>query len=268
MNRRIALLSVWLLTDLAVFLGAFSLAYFVRVGWIFSSDFPFNNFMMVAALAAPVWLSILVATRTFALMRKQASFRTLSYLLYAAVVATAFFALGYYFFYGLFFSRLLLLQAFVFIVVFSFAWHLVFGAFSRGLLRGDHPSYPTLIIGATREAAELIRSLNQSLSPLTPVAVLDGRGTKETSVEGVPVMGKLNKLEDVLKEYGVTHLVQCSDLEQSINLLSACRSHGITYLLLPSVLGIVERDERIESLEGRPVTVVRPSEPKWKWFFS
>jgi hypothetical protein len=38
-------------------------------------------------------------------------------------------------------------------------------------------------------------------------------------------------------------------------------------MLLPSVLGIVERDERIELLEGRPVTVVRPGEKGWMWFF-
>jgi hypothetical protein len=47
-------------------------------------------------------------------------------------------------------------------------------------------------------------------------------------------------------------------LEQSLNLLSACRRRGITYILLPSVLGIVERDERIESLEGYAVTMVQP----------
>jgi len=84
----------------------------------------------------------------------------------------------------------------------------------------------------------------------------------------VPVEGKLNKLEEVIKKYGITHLIQCSDLEQSMNLLSACRSHGITYMMLPSVLGIVEGDERTEILEGRSMTTVRPPEPRWKWFFS
>jgi hypothetical protein len=41
-------------------------------------------------------------------------------------------------------------------------------------------------------------------------------------------------------------------------LLSACRRRCITYILLPSVLGIIERDERIESLDGFAVTIVRP----------
>ena len=78
-------------------------------------------------------------------------------------------------------------------------------------------------------------------------------------------MGKLNKLEDVLNEKRITHLIQCSDLEQSLNLLGACRQKGIHYILLPSVLGIVERDERVESLEGHPVTMVSPKKGVLDW---
>ncbi len=70
-----------------------------------------------------------------------------------------------------------------------------------------------------------------------------------------------------MKEFKITHVIQCSDLEQSINLLSACRARGLTYMLLPSVLGIVERDERVESLEGKAVTVVGPESGWWNWFF-
>ena len=177
------------------------------------------------------------------------------------------FALGYYFVYGLFFSRLLLIYALLLSTVPVWGWHVLFEQLTRRLLRRSPPVYPTLIIGATREATALITLLQERRSPLTPVAILDGRGTPEPDIAGVPVRGKLNKLEDILTGQRITHLIQCSDLEQSLNLLSACRNHGITYMLLPSVLGIVERDERIETLEGRPLTVVRPQESKWKWFF-
>ena len=265
--RRALLLALWLVTDLLLFLGSYALAYFARVGWVLSSVFPFDDFFRIALLVSPLWLLTLVGTRTFALMRNQRSLRTGMYILYAGVVGTAIFALGYYFLYGLFFSRLLLILAFAFSVFFTWAWHMVFERLVRLLLRRHPPVFPTLIIGATREARELIRVLKEQKSPLTPVAVLDGRGVKDPDVEGVTVAGKLNKLEDILTGKNITHLIQCSDLEQSINLLSACRSRGITYMLLPSVLGIVERDERVETLEGRPLTVVRPPEPWWKWFF-
>jgi FlaA1/EpsC-like NDP-sugar epimerase len=265
--RRPLLLLLWLLSDSALFVGAFALAYFLRVGWVLSTDFPFDRFIVTALAVAPLWLLTLVATRTFSLMRAQRSLRTGMYIVYASVVATALFVLGYYFLYGLFFSRLLLLYAFGGTAALTWGWHIVFDRLQRGLLRRSPPAYPTLIVGATREARALIATLRDRRSPLTPVAILDGRGTSEQEIEGVPVRGKLNKIEDVLESERITHLIQCSDLEQSLNLLSACRNRRITYLLLPSVLGIVERDERIDALEGRPVTVVRPPEPGWKWFF-
>lgn len=266
--RRTVLILLWLLTDLLVFLGSYAAAYFLRVGFILSSDFPFGQFMTVAALIAPLWLLSLIATRTFTLMRRQASLRAGMSIAYAGIVGTALFALGYYFLYGLFFSRLLLALALVLSIAAVWVWHLLFGALSRIVMRRSPAVYPTLIIGATREAAALIRALERSRSPLKPAAVLDSHGTKDKELAGVPIVGKLDTLEETISRLRITHLLQCSDLEQSMNLLSACRRHGITYLLLPSVLGIVERDERIETLEGRAVTVVRPSEPWWRWFFS
>ena len=163
---------------------------------------------------------------------------------------------------------MLLALAFIFSVIFTWIWHLIMGGVSRIIMRRNPAVYPALIIGATREAGDLIHSLAQSQSPLKPVAILDGRGSAQKDLQGVPVLGKLDKLEETLRKNHITHLIQCSDLEQSINLLSACRSLGITYMLLPSVLGIIERDERIETLEGRPVTVVRPQEGLFGWFFS
>ena len=176
------------------------------------------------------------------------------------------FTLTYYFQYTAFFSRLLLLIAFVLNAGITWIWHIVFHQIERRLLRRDPPSFPTLIVGVTRESKELIRKLNAKRNPLKPVAVLDARGAKEAEIDGVPVQGKLDKLESILEEEKITHLIQCSDLEQSLNLLSACRNRGIAYILLPSVLGIVERDEQVESLEGLPVTVVSQKRP-WTRFF-
>ena len=260
------LICVWLLTDVCVFLSAFAAAYFLRVGLIFSTDFPFTSYMIVAVSVCPLWLILLLMTRTFALTRSQTSKRNLAYILYAAAVGTALFALSYYFLYGLFFSRKLLIYAGILTALFSWIWHILFGHILRVMLRKDPPAFPTLIVGVTRESEALIKRLNRQQNPLKPVAILDGRGSKETSIDGVPVRGKLNKLEEVLQE-GITHLIQCSDLEQSLNLLGVCRQKGITYILLPSVLGIVERDERVESLEGQPVPMVDPTLGFWGWFF-
>jgi len=192
--------------------------------------------------------------------------RNSAYITYAALVGVAMFTLAYYFRYNIFFSRLLLAEAFALCVFSTLIWHIIYQYIQRIFLAKNPPSFPTLIVGVTRESTKMVETLIKKRNPLKPVAILDGRGTKEDVIHGVPVMGKLNKLEQVLEEKKITHLIQCSDLEQSLNLLSACRQRKINYILLPSVLGIVERDERVESIEGRPVTMVSPKRP-WRWFF-
>lgn len=264
MRYRILLL-IWLLTDLCVFIGAYVLAYFLRVGFILSSDFPFDLFITVAVQVAPLWLIVLMTTRTFALTRRQRTVRNAAYVSYSGLVGVALFTLLYYFQYNAFFSRLLLLQALTFSTVCIWIWHCIYEYILRSTLYAA-TQFPTLIVGVTRESRELIERLQKEKNPIKPVAVLDGKGCKDSEIHGVPVRGKLNKLEEVLGE-GITHLIQANDLEQSINLLSACRKQKITYMVLPSVFGMVEKDEKIETLEGQPVTMVSPKQTPLMWFF-
>src|SRR3989344_3840828 len=266
MRYRILLL-LWLVTDLLLFVGAYAAAYFLRVGLLFSSNFPFDQHMTAAAIAAPLWLLVLATTRTFHLTRNQKTLRNGAYIAYAALVGVAMFTLIYYFTFNEFFSRLLLVNALVITSAGIWLWHILFEYIERIVLRMNPPVFPTLIVGVTRESKELILSLNQRRNPLKPVAILDGHGVKEHEIDAVPVLGKLNKLEETLARFNITHLIQASELEQSHNLLSACRARGIHYVVLPSVLGIVERDERVESLEGLPVTIVAPKRNRWSWFF-
>lgn len=266
--RRLTLVAAWLVTDVAVFLGSFALAYGLKVGFILSSDFPFGRYMAVAAFVTPFWLAALVYTRTFALMRKQMSARTLIAIVYACTMATALFALSYFFLFGLFFSRLLLFEALLLSIAATWIWHLAVGYLTRELMRHSPAAYPTLIIGATREAGRLIQGL-QKQSPLSPVAILDSHAGKGQELHGVPVVGRLHKLEETLKKERITHLIQCSDLEHAMNFVTLCRDRGITYMLLPSVLGVVGNTERerVDMLEGHPMTIVDPEGPGWTWFF-
>lgn len=265
--RRPALLLLWLATDFAVFVGAYVLAYFLRVGWIVSTDFPLDLFFQTVCIVAPLVIAVLAQLGVYRLLRVQTNARNIAHIVFACVMGSALFTLTYYFLHDRFFSRLLLIYAFSLSTFALIVWHIGFEHVMRQLLRTGRPVYPALIIGATREAARLIKRLNDEKNPITPVAILDGRGVKETEIEGIPVIGKLNKLEETIAKYRISHMIQASDLEQSINLLSACRSHKIVYMLLPSVLGIIERDDRVESLEGQQVTVVRPQEGVWAWFF-
>ncbi|MDB4978488.1 MAG: hypothetical protein JWM56_674 [Candidatus Peribacteria bacterium] len=266
--RYTALLIFWLISDAVVFVAAYVLAYFIRVGWILSSDFPLMPHLSVALLTVPFWLIVLITTRSFSITRRQAGIRSIAYIVYACLVGTALFALTYYFLFGLFFSRLLLFQALLISSVLTIAWHIAYEQILRSVLWKDPAQFPTLIVGVTRESTKLIELLYAKKNPLKPVAILDGTGAKEKDICGVPVLGKLNKLEETLDTYKITHLIQCSDMEHTINLISVCKNRNINYLVLPSVFGIVEGNETLETLEGRGVTMVSPKQSNMlRWFF-
>jgi len=265
--RRPILLILWLLSDLAIFTGAYVLSYFLRVGWIVSTDFPLNLFLQTTLIVSPLTIAVMAQLGVFRLMRVQGNPRNLMHIVFACVMGCSLFTLTYYFIHTAFFSRLLLVYAFVLSSAALIIWHIGYEHVMRKILRLGRPVYPTLIVGATREAARLIKTLNAEKNPLTPVAILDGHGTHETQLEGIPVEGRLNKLEETIKKHRITHLIQCSDAEQALNLLSACKNHGINYIMLPSVMGIVEGDERIESIEGHQVMTVHPKKQVLDWFF-
>ncbi len=254
--RRVLLLLVWLVTDVVLMVGAYAAAYFLRVGLILSTDFPIDRYLQTVFLVAPFWLVIMGFLGIFRLLRVQSSPRNLCHILFSCVMALALYTLAYYFLFNNFFSRKLLVYAALAHVLLTVVWHLAFDQWQRRILRRKPAAYPVLVIGANRDAERVIRLLEDRQSPLKPVAVLDSQGTSAKEIAGVPVRGKLNKLEDVIREEGISHLLQCADLEHTINLLSLCRQHGITYMLLPSVLGIVGVQERIDEIEGQPVTAV------------
>jgi FlaA1/EpsC-like NDP-sugar epimerase len=265
-SRRAVLIVAWILSDALLFVGSCAVAYFLQVGWILSSDLQLGRFLTTACLSAIPWLMVLGTTRAFAINRQQATVRSGAYIAYACLVGIALVALMHFFLFQQIFSRRIIVLSFIVATASVWVWHIVYERIQRAVLRRDPPSYPLLVVGVTRESRALLTMLEQRKNPLRPVGILDAMGVPDKEIAGVPVLGKLNKLGDVLQEKNITHLLHCSDLEQSINLLSACRSAGVTYMVLPSVFGIVERGERVDSIEGKPVTVVRPEGGRWQWF--
>lgn len=254
--RRLSLLTLWLLTDIALFIAAYAIAYFLRVGFILSTDFPLNLFLITVIIVSPLWVLTLSQLGVYRLTRVQSDQKNILHIFFACVLASAMFTLTYYFLFSDFFSRLLLVYAGIINLGLTIVWHLAFDSWQRKVLRKDPASYPVLIIGLNREAEKLIKHFEEKQCPLKPIAILDPQGSSKKDVAGVPVLGKLNKLEDVIKEKKPTHLIQCSNLEHTINLMSVCRQHGMTYMLLPSVLGVTSEADAV-SIEGYPLLTAK-----------
>src|SRR3989344_4185379 len=167
--RRLILTLLWLTADAAIFVGAYSFAYFLKVGWIFSTDLRFSTFLSAVLLTVPGWMFVMITMRNFGLTRRQKSLRNFFYIAYACMIGMAGFTLAFYFLKATLFSRLLLLMAGVLSALGVFLWHLLFDKFQRIALRAGTPTYPTLIIGTNREAQRLVTKLQTAKSPFTPV---------------------------------------------------------------------------------------------------
>jgi FlaA1/EpsC-like NDP-sugar epimerase len=250
------LLFLWLLTDAVLFIGAYVFAYFLRVGFILSTDFPIDAYIQTVFIITPMWLFILFELGVFRLFRLQSSRKNMTHILFSTVMGSALFTLAYYFLHGRFFSRLLLIEAALLNALFTMVWHVAFDQWQRLVLRRSPPAYPLLIIGTNRDAARFIRLLTERRSPLVPVGILDPEGGHQKTIEGVPVLGKLNVLEETIRTLKPTHLLQSSHVEHTINLMSVCRNHHLTYMLLPSVLGIIGTSEEFVNVEGEVLATV------------
>src|SRR3989338_10193239 len=145
------LLSLWLVSDLLLFVASYALAYFLRVGFLFSTDFPFDHYLQAVAFVAPLWMLVLATTRTFHLTRNQKTLRNGAYIAYASLVGMSLVTLAYYFRFTDFFSRLLLIEAFLICTVATWVWHIVFNEIARRILRRDPPVFPTLVVGRSEE---------------------------------------------------------------------------------------------------------------------
>ncbi len=253
--RRLVLLTLWILTDAILFVGAYALAYFLRVGFIISTDFPLNLYLQTAVIIAPLWILVMVELGVFTLFRVQSNVKNLTYIFFSCIMGSALFTLAYYFLYTNFFSRLLLLEAGALSFICTVIWHLSFDQWQRRILRKSPPAFPVLIIGTNREAERFVKLLEEKQSPLKPVAILDPQGSPKKEIEGIPVLGKLNKLEEVIATLKPKYLVQCSNLEHTINMISVCKNHNMVYLLLPSVIG--GSNEKLVVIEGQSMAMIQ-----------
>lgn len=229
--------------DFGLVLGAFVLAYFVRVKFVFSTDFPFGQYFPVAIVVSVLTVVFAFLIKTYRDDQKVLSVHHFLRTGFSSILQVALFAIIFYFFYQSLFSRLMLVYIAVFSLVLVYGGHVVFDKSVRFLhSKGKGGVVRTLLIGTNREAQKIVRLLQEQRSQNYIVAILDGYGSSLKEIEGIPVKGKLNKLEEVVKADKIEQIIQVDNLEQAMNLLNFAKQNGLKYVLTPSTLGAYHQD--------------------------
>lgn len=248
----IAWRSMHILLDFTLVYASFLLAYFVRVDWIFSSDFNFGLFALMAGVGSAVWISFLAFARYYRIPPRSGGKEWYDFilLLVGGVVANGFLIVIYFFPQEILFSRLISVYAFVFGTLSLAVSQFLFRNFIVYLKKKNAYVYRLLIVGANRIAENFIFQVRKNPYALYEVVgVIDPYGI-EKEVKGSVILGKLDKLESVCKEHKVTAILQCDAFEHTLNLISFCEDKDIKFQFDPALRGIFEKNLRIREVAG------------------
>ncbi|MBU0727485.1 hypothetical protein KKA95_02265 [Patescibacteria group bacterium] len=255
---------IQIFVDAILILGAFALAYFLRIGFYFSSDFPFDQFFIVALITMPITLLFMFFIRAYKLNQQIISLRHIQRLTFVALENVFVFMILYYFTYREFFSRLILIYAFVLTLTLTYTWHVLFRWILQKASQREIGIYRTLIIGGNRPAHEIIKILITNKSHIKPVAVIDPHGTSKGVIHGIPVVGKMNVFEKTIADHDIDIILQADNIEQSLNIINYALQNNIKYIMPPELLGIFQGNQTLEEVEGLPFLKVHKDKKWWQ----
>jgi len=249
--------------DVLLILTAFALAYFLRIGFYFSTEFPFNQYMTIALVTTPITVLFMFFARTYKLTQQIVSWRHFQRIGFVSVVNVAVFMVLYYFTYRNFFSRLILVYIFFLTLFLVYGWHVVFRKIMQLHSRREIGVYRALIIGSNRPAQDFIRMMIENQSHIKPVAVIDAYGSSQKSIHGVPVVGKMNLFEKTIADHDIDIIVQADSLEQTLNIINYALQNNIKYIIPPELLGVFQGHQTLEEIEGQPYLKIYPKKQWW-----
>lgn len=249
--------------DAVLILTAFALAYFLRIGFYFSTDFPFDKYMEIALITTPITLLFMFFARAYKLTQQINSLRHMQRIAFVAIENVAVFMVLYYFVYKNFFSRLILVYIFLLTFLFIYVWHRIFKWIMQKSAQKEVGIYRTLVVGANRPAEEIVKHLLDNKSHIKPVAIIDAFGSGKSHIHGVPVVGKMNMFEKAIAEHAIDHILQTDHLEQTLNIINYALNNNIKYIMPPELLGIFQGHHIVEEIDGQPFLKIHRNKRWW-----
>ena len=252
-----------IIVDAVLILAAFVLAYFLRIGFYFSTEFSFQNYFLVALITLPFTILFMFFIRAYKLSQQVRSWRHVQRLTLVALENVFLFMILYYFTFREFFSRLILIYLFVLTLAFTYAWHVAFRWILQKASSKEVGIYRALVIGTNRPAETIVRLLIDEKSHIKPVAAINAHGGSKKMIAGVPVVGKMNLFEKTIADHDIDIIIQVDHLEQSLNIINYALANNLQYLMPPELLGIFQGHQIIEEVEGMPFLKVRRKKRWW-----
>ncbi len=233
MQHPFTLLRLWhVFLDILLLWVGFLMGYFVRVGFLFSSDVPFGPFAGFALGGSMAWSAVLVAGGYYKLQKNKTGLLRMALRVVGGLGGVAGLMAGHFFFRQMIFSRLMSLYGLVFGIFLLLASFYGFELFAKSRKKAEKGLSKTIIVGGGRIAEETIEQIkNDPYAAINLVGVIDPSGIYK-QIKGATVLGKLNKLEPVLDQHRISNILQVNNLEQAENIAHIAQNRGIAYKYL------------------------------------
>lgn len=238
-----------IIIDALLIICAFLLAFYLRIGGLQSSDFPFEPYFYLTLLITPLFIFLFAWSGLYSFTPKNL-WQKLHAISLSALAGSMAFVLIFFFNREIFFSRMIVLLIFLFSTFFVWGFHFLLLILRQKNWKKGKNVQRVLIIGANKAAEKAIKNL-LGKTEYFPVAVLAPYGSKQKDVLGVPVVGKLDALEKIIDEYQIDEIIQCDAVEQSLNLIAFAEGKFLGFKMSPQILGAFHKNidpEKIASL--------------------
>ncbi len=266
MNRRI-IRKFTILSDLILINLSFVLAYIVRYRfeWLAESTIqvPYSGYLSQQLLLNLLLVMTFVQNKVWQRRRGEFWLDEVSRVLYATATAVTIIVAYTFFFRPLAVSRLMLIWAFAFIVLFISLARLARRALLALLYRQGRLVDRALVVGSGEVARGLMRTLlvRRDLGYQAVGYLDEGNGNDNMGLERIPHLGSLPDLEHTLRQFANLHTVFIAlpgEMHQHIlATLAICHRHNVRAQVVPDVLQLSLNRVEFNNMAGIPVLGVR-----------
>ena len=251
--------------DILMILAGFVLAYEVR---IFGPDFvpvkwvlPLGEYIRYIILFIPIWLGVFAVMGLYAFRGVGNFFREIFKVLLAVSAMVSLMIIIIFFNRDQFFSRLIIIYAWLFVFVLVVLGRLLLRLLQKFLYVYGVGVRRVVIVGYNNVAEQLINYLDQNRKMgWELVGVVDENMNKGEKIGEYRILGKIERLPKIHKRYCLDELWLSEGGKKNremMQLIKFCHSHDLAFRFVPSILEVVSANVETQTLAGMPLIALR-----------
>lgn len=251
--------------DLAMILLGFVLAWefryrasdFVPVKWMLS----LREYLRYIVLFLPVWLGVFAVLGLYAFKGISNLAKELMMVILAVSATLSLMIIIIFFNRDQFFSRLIIIYAWLFVSVMVVAGRLGLRMLQRSFYRYGWGVRRVVVVGSNNVAKELIKYLHENRNlGLELVGIIDEKKQKGEKIEGYRVMGDSQWLAKINKRYCLDEVWMAEankNDEYMLDTIAFCQEKDLVFRFVPSLLEMLSANIETQTLAGMPLIAVR-----------